>query len=118
MLGRPSRGTRKRLEERGVRAKAEVLEISEHGMTVETGNGNHPSAVEIVFDHDTIELDRFASAQEPDATPTDFAGPAVTGIDVADLLSGVQAAAAAATAPSGDPVDRLTRLADCATAAS
>ncbi len=46
MLGKPSRRTRKRLDEHGVRASAVVLEIAKHGVTMESGSEDRITSVE------------------------------------------------------------------------
>lgn len=49
MLGKPSRRVRKKLEEHGVHAFAEVLEVSRRGMTVTHGNDEIVANTEVVL---------------------------------------------------------------------
>jgi putative oligomerization/nucleic acid binding protein len=49
MLGNPSRRTRRKLEERGKRAPAVVVEIAEKGMSVTSGNAEIVSNTEVVL---------------------------------------------------------------------
>jgi hypothetical protein len=142
MLGKPSRRTRKRLDERGVRASAEVLEISQRGMAVTSGSGALVSDTEVALktrlrvdpegqpsfeveqrfrysqfgvpvvgmrigvifdpeDHETIELDRFASKPDASAVASGIGGSGGSGgMDLGGLLASVQAAKAES---HGDP---------------
>jgi hypothetical protein len=49
MLGKPSRRTRKKLEEHGKRAPAVVVEIADKGMTVTSGSGQLVSDTEVML---------------------------------------------------------------------
>jgi hypothetical protein len=49
MLGKPSRRTRKKLEEHGRRAPAVVVEIAERGMSVTTGSGQLVANTEVML---------------------------------------------------------------------
>ena len=49
MLGKPSRRTRKKLEEHGKRAPAVVLEIAEKGMAVTSGSGQLVANTEVML---------------------------------------------------------------------
>jgi hypothetical protein len=49
MLGKPSRRTRKKLEEHGKRAPAVVVEIAERGMSVTSGSGQLVANTEVML---------------------------------------------------------------------
>ena len=49
MLGKPSRRTRKKLEEHGKRAPAVVVDIAEKGMSVTTGSGQLVANTEVML---------------------------------------------------------------------
>jgi len=49
MLGKPSRRTEKKLEEKGKRAPAVVVEIAEKGMSVTTGSGQLVANTEVML---------------------------------------------------------------------
>lgn len=49
MLGKPSKRTRKKLEEHGKRAPAVVVEIADRGMSVTSGAGNLVSQTEVML---------------------------------------------------------------------
>ncbi len=139
MLGKPSRRTRKKLEARGVRASAVVVEIAESGMSISSGQTvsrtemllrtklrvepleEPPFEVEGRFRYPQLEIPTVGSRLTVLYDPSDHDTLIIGSLSAAEAARpgpspvepkpvGPGAGLSAPAAPSADPLDKLERL--------